>query len=462
MKYTDDLPGCEIDAEPPVSCHLDDALEAAARDSRAVASGTSAAPAWLEAQRQANKSRAAAEALRDNAPKPATREAVMICGADVTEHPICWLQPHRIPRQMPSVLASRPGLGKTLVACATAAVVTTGGTFFDGAPCDDPGSVIFLDAENPADTVLVPRLRAAGCDLRKVHIITGQLATDADGHQREVGITLQDIGAIERAIQHVGDARLLVVDPIGSFLGGQVDAHRDNETRAVLAPLAALAERRNIAVLMIAHHRKQSSGFADDLVLGSRAFTGLCRISWHICADANDKSLMLLTLGKTNIGPRVPGWSFRIGGDPPVVRWMGPVEKDADDVIGDGPAKRGPKPERREACVTWLRNRLAAGPALQADVMAAAESADYTDATLRRAKKALGVEAARPENPGPWWWRLPPAPGGGGAAAHTTQKGKPAHLAHVLDSIGVFADAHPPDAQVNLSCAPALEREARL
>ena len=339
-------------------------------------------------------------------------ELKMVCGADVIERQIAWLWRDRIPRGMLTVLAGRPGGGKTLLACAIAAVVTTGGTFADGSPCDDGGSALILDAENPADTVLVPRLRAAGCDLRRVHVVTGKMARDADGRRHETGITLADIGVIEAAVKKVGDCKLLVVDPVGSHLAASVDEHRDNVVRSLLSPLATMAEGRNIAVLLIAHHRKQASGYADDLALGSRAFTGLCRISWHVSVDESDKSLNLLTLGKSNVGPRVPGWSFRIGGDPPVVQWVGPVEKDADDAVGDGLVKHGPAPEEREHCAAWLREFLRSGSKPVKEIELEAKGAGYSLGTLRRAREALRIVPERFGfgSGGGWTWGLPPEP----------------------------------------------------
>ena len=66
-----------------------------------------------------------------------------------------------------------------------------------------------------------------------------------------------------------------MVDPIGSFLGGSTDAHRDNDVRSVLVPVARLAEQYDTAVLVVAHRRKSPGDNADDLALGSRAFTGV-------------------------------------------------------------------------------------------------------------------------------------------------------------------------------------------
>jgi hypothetical protein len=53
--------------------------------------------------------------------------------------------------------------------------------------------------------------------------------------------TLQNVEELEAALKMHPDCKMVVVDPIGSFIGGDTDTHRDNEVRAVLAPVAKLA-----------------------------------------------------------------------------------------------------------------------------------------------------------------------------------------------------------------------------
>ena len=125
--------------------------------------------------------------------------------------------------------------------------------------------------------------------------------------------SLADVSAIEMALAKLPDCKLIVVDPIGSFLGGRTDAHRDNEVRGVLAPIATLAERYGVAVLVVAHYRKTSGNIADDAVIGSRAFTGIARAVWHLTSDIDNKARRLLLPGKNNFAARgQSAWRFRL------------------------------------------------------------------------------------------------------------------------------------------------------
>jgi len=99
---------------------------------------------------------------------------------------------------------------------------------------------------------------------------------------------------LEKAIEMVLDCRLIIIDPIDSFLGGKTDAHHNNEVHGVLALLAKLAERTGAAVIVIAHNPKSKSSHADENVLGSRAFTGLARVTWHLLSDSENPDRRLL------------------------------------------------------------------------------------------------------------------------------------------------------------------------
>jgi hypothetical protein len=367
---------------------------------------------WLAA----GGTKAELKRLADDAPEwtltPALEAGpILTCLADVEPRPVSWLWPERIPAGRITLLVGRPGEGKSFLTTDATARVTTGTPWPDGSDCPQ-GSVILISAEDdPADTIR-PRLDAHYADVRRVHLLSAVRRVDDDG-QYDRMISLADVDAIEAALARVKDCRLIVVDPIGSFLGGRTDAHRDNEVRGVLAPIAALAERHGPAVLVVAHRRKSAGSIADDLALGSRAFTGIARAVWHLTRDTEDKARRLLLPGKNNLAREGDGLAFSIVGEPPRIAWeREPVAMSADDALAvegqNREAKPGPDAEAFDAASDWLRSALADGPRLAKDLKDEwRDGQDGSERTLKRAKKALRVEAYRPEVPGPWWWRLP-------------------------------------------------------
>src|SRR5207247_1769027 len=106
---------------------------------------------------------------------------------------------------------------------------------------------------------------------------------------------------------HVRTGTVLLItaeDDLAYTLRPRLDADRDNEVRSLLNPLHKIAEDRGIAILMIAHVRKGGAIYADDMVLGSRAFTALSRTVLHLVGDDQNKNRRLLLPGKNNLGPQ--------------------------------------------------------------------------------------------------------------------------------------------------------------
>lgn len=212
---------------------------------------------------------------------PPHYKPILTCFSDIEPRKVDWLWLNRFPMGRISVLAGPQGLGKTFIVCDMAAHVSTGKAWPDGALCSQ-GSVIVVSCEDDPHNTLRPRLDAHGADVRYIHLLQGVERIDDEGHKNQTPFSLADVQALEMALQANPDCRLVIVDPVGAYLGGKVSASADNEVREVLSPVARLAEQYHVAVLVVAHHRKAAGYSADDLVLGSRAFTALARAVFHI------------------------------------------------------------------------------------------------------------------------------------------------------------------------------------
>lgn len=362
--------------------------------------------------------------------------------ADVQAQPVRWLWPGRIATGRITLLVGRPGEGKSFLTMEMAARVTTGRRWPDGTECPQ-GSVIVISAEDgPADTIR-PRLDAHGADVSKVHLLTAVRRARGD-EQHERLITLADVDAIEEAVVRVPDCKFIVVDPIGSFLGSKTDAHRDNEVRGLLAPIARLAEKHDLAVLVVAHRRKSSGSSADDLALGSRAFTGIARAVWHLSRDTENSARRLLLTGKNNLVAEGHGLAFAISGEPARICWeQEPVALRADDAVAaenrrDLDGRPGPDAESLAEAVKWLRAALAAGPRPAKELLDEwINGQSGSKRTLDRAKRELKVVAFRLEVPGPWSWKL--------ADKDATPRGpgEPGDLGILAENTEILADSEP-------------------
>ena len=323
----------------------------------------------------------------------------------VTPGRVSWLWPGRVPIGKITGLAGRPGLGKSLLALELAAAVTRGRPLVPGEEPCLAGGVVLLAGEDGLEDTVVPRLLEAGADLERIVAIDG-----IAGPRGERGFTLaEDLSELEAVVDGElgGDCRLIIIDPPAQFLGrpGQVDAHRDADVRAVLGPLAALAERRGLAVLLVTHHRKSAGATADQAISGSLAFGAAARALWHVTPDPEDRLQRLLLAGKSNLGPQVAGLRFRVdgAGAAPRIAWLGSVDAAADDFMLDQA-----RPARRlESAADWLRARLQAGPIIASVVKQEGREAGYPERTLDRARVEIGATAAKDGMQGPWVWSLP-------------------------------------------------------
>jgi len=418
-RYASDVAGILANLEPPANVKFVDLPELPPKGD---------IHDWLEIHDaiEPDTLRAIVDGLADDAP-PVDRDAVvdgpiLTCLADVEPTEIKWLWPLRVPLGRITLLVGMPGEGKSFLTTYMAARVSTGSPWPDGSDCPS-GSVIFISAEDdPADTIR-PRLDAHYADVRRIHMLATVRNIGKKGEHKEAMFTLADLDALETALKRHLDCKLVVVDPIGSFLGRSTDAHRDNEVRGVLAPVAKLAEKYGVAVVVVAHRRKSSGSSADDLALGSRAFTGIARAVWHLTHNADRKSLKLLLPGKNNLAPEGGGLAFTIFGDPPAVSWeRDPVAMTADDALASEndteKKKPGPEPKARDRAVEWLRDLLKDGPLASAKIQQEGKEAGYVWRTVHRAKDELGIKPYREQFGGAWMWKLPPTVEGEDGMCH--------------------------------------------
>lgn len=323
----------------------------------------------------------------------AEQRAVTVRLSDVAPEHIDWLWHGRLARGKLHVVDGDPGKGKSTLAISWIAAVTTGGVWPDGTPVGAPpcGAVLLSAEDGLADTIR-PRLDAHGADATRVLALTGVRRADRDsGEVHEVPPVLPaDLGAVESAARAVG-AALVVIDPLMAYLGSEVNAHRDQDVRLALAPLARLAERLHVAVVIIRHLRK-SGGSAIYSGGGSIGIIGAARIGYTVGVDPNDETQCVLACSKTNIGVNPPSLAYRLVADDKHacarVQWIGPVAVSADELTAERGATRATE---IDATRRWIVDYLAdaGGTADARTIKQDASRCDIAVRTLERAKAAM-------------------------------------------------------------------------
>jgi putative DNA primase/helicase len=167
--------------------------------------------------------------------KEAPSRLVIRCAADIEPEPIDWLWQDRLARGKLTVIGGDPEEGKSQISNYVAATISVGGNWPNNEGRAPLGSVIILSAEDGAEDTLVPRLIAAGADLRKIHLIEAVRGEDEKGRRT---FSLQtDLEMLEEKIKQIGDVQAVIIDPASAYLappkgGRAVDSHNDQAVRS--------------------------------------------------------------------------------------------------------------------------------------------------------------------------------------------------------------------------------------
>lgn len=344
----------------------------------------------------------------------------LVCASDITPEPINWIWPGWLAAGKYHLLAGQAGTGKTTIALSIAAIISNGGTFPDGARCQNSGNVIIWSGEDDFKDTLVPRLALAGAELRRVHFVD---SVNQQGKRLPFD-PARDIDLLAKKINEIGNVKLLIIDPIVSAIAG--DSHKSNEVRRDLQPLVDLCHDSRCALIGITHFNKGSQG-SDPLerVTGSLAFGALARVVWAAAknreADENGAHGRVLCISKSNIGRDGGGFAYDLSqgepnGMPGVhtsrIQWGEAVEGSAREILADVEGEAGDDGGAKADAEKFLVELLTDGAVPVKHIKADADGAGLAWRTVERAKKTIGGVARKTGGSfggrgATWVWELP-------------------------------------------------------
>ncbi|HVT14669.1 MAG TPA: AAA family ATPase [Thermoanaerobaculia bacterium] len=334
----------------------------------------------------------------------------LICTRDIEPRAIRFLWRPYLPLGKITLLEGDPGQGKSWLTTALAAYGSTGRAL-PGGPPTAPFRTLFLTAEEGLNDTLRPHLDAFGVDHDFVFVYDQLPCLAAE----------RDLTTLDRLLGFL-DPRLLIVDPIVAFIGARTDLYRANEVRAVLAPLAKLADRHDCSLLGLRHLNKVKAGRSIYAGQGSIDFTATARSVLLAGSAPGDPNHFALVHIKCNLAPLGPACGYAIENN--AFAWTGVSRLTAADLLAA--ESRADDRGAEDAARAFLRDTLGPGPCPARDLFAAAQEAGISARTLKRAKLREGVLSAR-QGFGPGSavsWSLPGPPHRGPASPSGTIQGQ--------------------------------------
>jgi energy-coupling factor transporter ATP-binding protein EcfA2 len=323
----------------------------------------------------------------------------IICYADIEAEPVRWLWEPYIAKGKVSLIQGDGGSGKTTMAVAIAAAITTG-TPLPGAENSgifEPRNVVFQNAEDSPKDKIKPNLERFSADGERVFYIDDS----------ETPLTFTD-ERIERIIAETG-AVACFLDPTQAYLE---NLYNVSKVRAAMKHLAAVAERNDCAIVLVGHLTKKG---------GKSAYRGLGSIDIYAAArsvmtvgmlpsdgsqnnaHASVREIRVMVHNKSNLGARGAAQAMGLSADGEFI-WLGEHDITVDEVMS---GKENEKKESQFAKARRLLEKALGGglPVPAVDIMQLADDEGISFKTFKRAKDALGVISIK--NGGQWYWQLP-------------------------------------------------------
>ena len=324
-------------------------------------------------------------------------QKTVVCLNDVVASFIHWLFYPYIAVGKITLLEGDPGVGKSWILLAMAVAVSIGKGLF-GNESYEPGNVLLLSAEDGLSDTIKHRLEKMGGDHTKIFAVKVPLVLNEDGLKK-----------IEEVITEI-KPKLVTIDPLVAYLGGDVDLHRANETRQVMSHLAYLAERYECSIVALRHLTKGGKEKAIYRGLGSIDFLAAVRSALLVGHDPRDKNKRAIVHLKSNIGPLGDSYGYTIQDGE--FQWTGPSDLTAAQIHSADPSA---DTSALDEAKDFLTEKLSGGRAPSRELMEEAKARGISEKTFRRASKALGVKSESEGIPGKkgagvWYLRLVPQP----------------------------------------------------
>lgn len=320
----------------------------------------------------------------------------VIKASEITPKAVTWLWYPYIPYGKITILEGNPGEGKSKLMLSIAALLTKGLPlpFADKTEETEPAAVIYQTTEDDADDTVVPRFLESGGDPERLIFIKEDAKRVSFGDKR-----------IEQAIRKY-DARLLVLDPMSSYIGSDISMNQANEMRDAMNPLVSVAQQTGCAIVIISHMNKMEGINPLYRTSGSIDIAGSARSILAVVKTNNqdDPDERVMVQVKSNLSRTGSAILFDVGEKN--VSFIDEIELEAKDAFAALGPKVGRPSEKCDKAVQFIKEMLSDGEYHKAsECIEQLKLAGFKESTYKKAKRILGVETDKISFD--FLWRLP-------------------------------------------------------
>lgn len=295
------------------------------------------------------------------------------------------------------LLDGDPGDGKSQFCAWVCAQVSRGITLPNG-DAIEPADCFYFNFEDLPGAIIKKRFAANGADQTRIFMQT-----------RRFQLNPAMIDWLDGEIAQ-RDVRLVILDPIQAFMGGDMETSSQTAVREFMGRLSDIAERRNCAIICVRHFGKGPHEKAMKKGLGSTDFVGIARNQFGLARRNDDVRGFIVFHLKTNF-EKGDAMLFSMGdadgrkGEQPKIGFDKSVKIDADEFFSADTPSRGPEQDERQVAKDYLVEQLDDGRMEVGPLKRNAEAHAISASTLDRARKELGIVPQREGKK--WYWALP-------------------------------------------------------
>ena len=294
-----------------------------------------------------------------------------------------WVIEGLLPKGHITILAADGGSGKTTLWCNVIAALSAGRASIlepDGYQ-REPQLVAVFSAEDSIESVLKPRLMAAGADQNNIAALDHTVAGGRVLRRYKIGSPA--LASFVRERRPV----LCVWDPIQAFLPPDINMGSRNAMRDCMDQLVALGAETGTAFLVVCHSNKRTGAAARNRVSDSSDLWDISRSVWMM-GKTEDADVRYISHEKSNYGPQQD--TVLVSVQDHILRRVGTTTKRDQDYVGCIPTQRSA--DKSEACKQFILRTLREAPdhrMRSPELMERAKLYDFSTATINRVRAQL-------------------------------------------------------------------------